>query len=338
MTKPRGFRGVNIRFFCRSEAGSFHIESALLMPVVFWFTLAMLGLGFLAYQKGDLLQSAYEWSERSAYVWKDSHKDAVTGAFVYQDMDDVYAGMASEGLGWLSASLSGFRQAGITLPELKVTGQSLSGRKLRRSSQGLGGRMSGEGAYFNRVLEGEVRADWSRDWASWVQNIMAPQGRRLQEGAAAYVADPVEFLRTVELVTTYASRLKSRFATPVEASKALRQLLPGEAQPVDLRSEAQAKAYLQQLLHAPKAQFSTPYGERFIDVLDADGFAHEAKYTVNKAETKLQIQKDAELIRSGQVKGVVWHFFLLKDKGKFDTTPALLRELEENGIMVVYHQ
>jgi hypothetical protein len=308
------------------------------MPVVFWFTLAMLGLGFLTYQKGDLLQSAYEWSERSAYVWKDSHKDAVTGTFVYQDMDDVYAGMVSEGLGWLRASLGGFRQAGIALPELKVTGQSLSGRKLLRSSQGLGGYISGEGAYFNRVLEGEVRADWSREWASWVQNIMAPQGRRMQEGAAAYVADPVEFLRTVELVTTYASKLKSRFATPEDASKALRQLLPGEAQPVDIRTEAQAKAYLQQLLHAPKARLSTSYGERFIDVLDADGFAHEAKYTVNKADTELQIKKDAELIRSGQVKGVVWHFFLLKNKGKFDTTPALLRELEENGIMVVYHQ
>jgi hypothetical protein len=338
VTNPRGFPGIRIGRFCRSEAGSFHIESTLLMPVVFWFTLAMLGLGFVAYQKGDLLQSAYEWSERSAYVWKDSHKDAVTGAFVYQDMDDVYAGMASEGLGWLRASLSGFRQAGITLPELKLTGQSLSGRKLLRSSQGLEGHISGEGAYFNRVLEGEIRADWSRDWAAWVQNIMAPQGRRLQEGAAAYVADPVEFLRTVELVTTYASKLKGRFATPEDASKALRQLLPGEAQPVDIRTEAQAKAYLQQLLHAEKAKFSTSYGERFIDVLDADGFAHEAKYTVNKADTKLQIKKDVELIRSGKVKGVVWHFFLLKNKGKFDTTPALLRELEENGIMVVYHQ
>lgn len=338
MTTTRGFPVIRIRRFCRSEAGSFHIESTLLMPVVFWFTLAMLGLSFVAYQKGDLLQSAYEWSERSAYVWKDSHKDAVTGAFVYQEMDDVYAGMASEGLGWLRASLGGFRQAGIALPELKVTGQSLSGRKLLRSSQGLGGYISGEGAYFNRVLEGEVRADWSREWASWVQNIMAPQGRRMQEGAATYLADPVEFLRTVELVTTYASKLKSRFATPEDASKALRQLLPGEAQPVDIRTEAQAKAYLQQLLHAPKARLSTSYGERFIDVLDADGFAHEAKYTVNKADTELQIKKDAELIRSGQVKGVVWHFFLLKNKGKFDTTPALLRELEENGIMVVYHQ
>ncbi len=330
-------RGRLLRF-CRNEAGSFHIESTLLMPVVFWFTLAMLGLGFLAYQKGDLLQSAYEWSERSAYVWKDSHKDAVTGAFVYQEMDDVYAGMVSEGLGWLSASLKGFRQAGISLPELKVTGQSLSGRKLLRSSQGLEGHISGEGAYFNRVLEGEVRADWSREWAAWVQNMMAPQGRMLQEGAGAYVADPVEFLRTVELVTTYASKLKSRFATPEDASKALRQLLPGEAQPADIQSEAQAKAYLQQLLHAKGTTISTPYGERIIDVLDADGFAHEAKYTVNKADTKLQIKKDAELIRSGKVKGVVWHFFLVKKTGKFDTTPALLRELEENGIMVVYHQ
>lgn len=338
MTNPRGFLETRICRFCRGEAGSFHIESTLLMPVVFWFTLAMLGLGFVAYQKGDLLQSAYEWSERSAYVWKDSHKDAVTGAFVYQDMDDVYAGMVSEGLGWLRASLKGFRQAEIAFPGLEVSGQSLSGRKLLRSSQELEGQIFGEGEYVNRVLEGEVRADWSREWATWVQNVMAPQGRRLQEGAAAYVADPVEFLRTVELVTTYATKLKSRFATPDEATNALRQLLPGEAQPVDIRSEAQAKAYLQQLLHAKGTTISTPYGDRIIDVLDADGFAHEAKYTVNKADTKLQIKKDAELIRSGKVKGVVWHFFLVKKTGKFDTTPTLLRELEESGIMVVYHQ
>ncbi|RAV02414.1 TadE/TadG family type IV pilus assembly protein [Paenibacillus sp. YN15] len=327
-----------LRRFCRNEAGSFHVESALLMPVVFWFTLAMLGLGFLAYEKGDLIQAAYEWSERSAYVWKDSHKDAVSGAFVYQDMDDVYAGMVSEGLGWLRASLSGFRQADIALPGLQVSGQSLSGRKLWRSSQGLDGNISGKGSYFNRVLEGEVRADWSREWSSWVQNILSPQGRQLEEGASVYVADPVEFLRTVELVSTYASKLKSRFSSPEEASKALRQLLPGEAQPVIIKSEAQAKAYLQQLLHANGTSLETPYGNRVIDVLDADGFAHEAKYTVNKTDAKLQIQKDAELIRTGKVKGVVWHFFLVQKTGKFDTTPALLRELAENGIMVVYHQ
>jgi hypothetical protein len=160
----------------------------------------------------------------------------------------------------------------------------------------------------------------------------------LEEGASAYVADPVEFLRTVELVSTYAAKLKSRFASPEEASKALQQLLPGEAQPVSIDSEDQAAAYLQQLLNAKGEKLSTPYGERIIDVLDADGFAHEAKYNVNMSATKLQIEKDVELIRSGQVKGVVWHFFLLKKTGKYDTTPALLRELEENGIMVVYHQ
>lgn len=328
----------NINTFRRSESGSFHVESALVMPLLFWFTLAMLALGFLAYEKGELIQTAYEWSERSAYVWKDSHKDAVTGAFVYQNMDDVYSSLVSEGLGWLRTSVKGFRQAEIAIPGLEVSGQSLSGKKLLRSSQGVGVHVTGQGLYYNRVLEGEVRAEWSREWAQWVQSVMAPRDRRMEEQASAYVADPVEFLRTVDLVTAYASKLASRFSSPEEASQTLHKLMPGEAEPVVIDSERDAKVYLQQLLHAEGTVLATPYGNRVIDVLDADGFAHEAKYTVNKTDAKLQIQKDAELIRSGKVKGVVWHFFAVKRTGKFDTTPALLMELEKNGIMVVYHQ
>jgi hypothetical protein len=326
------------RRFLRDEAGSLLIESSLIMPLMFLFTLVMLALGYLAYQKAALVQDAYEWSERTAYVWKDSHRDPVTGAFTYKELDDVYSSMISEKLGWLGASMSSFRQAGIELPDRTLTGQSLPGTKLLRSSEGLGSAIHGQGSYYNRVLEGEVRAEWNTSWAAIAKMYTSRQDQKLNAMASAFYSDPVELLRTVDIVRIYTNKLKERFSSPSDAAEELKQLLPGKPQAENINSEAKAKAYLRQLIGGSGREAETSYGRRVIDVLDTDGFAHEAKYTVNKSDVKLQIQKDAELIRTGKVKGVVWHFFALKSNGKFDTTPAMLKELEANGIMVVYHR
>lgn len=329
--------GAKLGRFLKGEAGSLTIESALLYPVLFFFTIALLALGWMAYQKAGLTQASYEWSERAAYVWKDSHKDPVTGAFSYSEMDDVYSSLFSEGLGWLGASFQGFKQADIRFPGRSLTGQDLPGTKLLRSSESAGSAIFGEGAYYNRIIEGEVQANWAIAPTGLGKSLPFRLPQQLNAKASAYYADPVEFMRTVDLVTLYSAKLKERFPSPAKAEEELKDLLPGKPQAVTITSEEQAKAYLRQILNASGTSEETTLGGREIDVLDSDGFAHDAKYTVNSQQYSKQIQKDAELIRTGQVKGVVWHFFIHKD-GKFAATPAMLKELEENGIMVVYHR
>ncbi|MDF2923400.1 MAG: hypothetical protein K0R57_2314 [Paenibacillaceae bacterium] len=331
------------RYFCRlrrlarEDRGSFLIEASLTLPLLFLFTVVLLGVGLIAYQKSLFIQQSYEWSERTAYVWKDSHRDPVTGAFTYKNMDDIYATMISEGLGWLGASFNGFEQASIRLPDLRLSGQSLSAAKLLRSSRQQIPDISGQGSYYNRLLEGEVRARWMTEGAASDHSFLQFAPRTMNVEASSYYSDPVEFLRTADLIVTYAQKLKQRFFSPKEAVEELSGLLPKPAEKPQINSEAQAKLYLKQLLGSSGAELETSYGKRIIDVLDSDGIAHEAKYTINPSNIDEQILKDAELIRTGQVKGVVWHFFYAVRYKKYYATPALLKKLEENGIMVVYH-
>ena len=49
-----------------------------------------------------------------------------------------------------------------------------------------------------------------------------------------------------------------------------------------------------------------------------------------------QIEKDAELLRKGDVTEVQWHFF--PGKSGFGPTPALEAELNRHGIKVIRHE
>ncbi|WP_438445797.1 hypothetical protein [Gorillibacterium sp. sgz5001074] len=321
----------------KDERGRILIEAAILMPLVMIVTLLLVGAGYMAFSRAELIQRTMEWTERAAFVWKDSHKDPVTGAFSYEEMDDIYSSMFSEAAGLFSSAFRGFRQAELRLPDGTVTGAGSSSAKLLRSSSGEV-RFSGMAVHINRLVEGEVRAEWKR-YASdpGPRSILFPAAKRTA-AASSYISDPVDMLRTMELIGTYSAKLKSRFATPESMTEKLKGIIPGNLSRPAIRSEREAKAYIQQLVHGSAMKVTTPYGERHIDALDRDGIMHEAKYTVNKTDAQLQIQKDAELIRTGAVKGVVWHFFPVARTGKCDITPKLRKSLEDNGIMVVLHQ
>ncbi len=51
--------------------------------------------------------------------------------------------------------------------------------------------------------------------------------------------------------------------------------------------------------------------------------------------TKLQVLKDAKLLKSGAVKEVVWEFSTSQVTGKGGPTPQLLNLLQQNGIKVI---
>lgn len=332
-----GARALSWRRFVKSESGSLLLEASMIMPLMLLLTVVLLAIGFIAYQRSEAVHHTFQWTERAAYVWKDSHKDPQTGAFSYNEMDDVYSAMLSEGLGWLGAAFRGFKQAEIRLPDLALSGQSLSGAKLLRSSHDIVPDFAGTGSYYNLLLEGEVRAQWSLGAGDGSPSSIFQAGNADFQ-ASSYYADPVELLRNVDLITTYAAKLKERFAGPEEAVEQMKELLPKPPDKPKIESAAQAAAYLRFLMTGDKDRKKTPVGDRVVDVLDSDGIAHDAKYYVNSPGYKEQIQKDVELIRSGQVKGVVWHFFYIEKEGKYGASKAMLKALEENGIMVVYHR
>lgn len=82
----------------------------------------------------------------------------------------------------------------------------------------------------------------------------------------------------------------------------------------------------------------TSEGGRYIDQL-VGGVANESKvgYTSLTKSISTQIAKDAELLKSGDIKGAVWHFFKSPVTGKVGASHPLLDELAKNGIKTVIH-
>uniref|UniRef100_UPI00386B2173 RHS repeat domain-containing protein n=1 Tax=Pseudobutyrivibrio sp. TaxID=2014367 RepID=UPI00386B2173 len=85
--------------------------------------------------------------------------------------------------------------------------------------------------------------------------------------------------------------------------------------------------------------FSTSLGKRYVDQF-VDGIAHESKvgYTSLTKSNRLQIAKDVELMKSGQIKSSKWHFFRSPETGKVGASQPLLNELKKNGIEIIIHE
>ncbi|MDO4712205.1 MAG: hypothetical protein Q4A75_09520, partial [Peptostreptococcaceae bacterium] len=119
-------------------------------------------------------------------------------------------------------------------------------------------------------------------------------------------------------------RLKEGFSTGAEAEEYMREVtLKGKAVP-----------------HGMK----TSLGMRYLDGLDNNRIAHEAKtgYVTFRYELERQILKDAELFREGYVEGVVWHFYrsaYAKANGKPDigAHDNVILFLMENKIEYIIH-
>jgi len=104
---------------------------------------------------------------------------------------------------------------------------------------------------------------------------------------------------------------------------------------------AQAEAFVRYLTGGKKTTLYVTlagrYQPRFVDVLTKSGTAYEVKageYSVRKL-TRNQVAKDAELLRSGQVKEIIWAFFRSPIDQKIGPSPALESLLKANDIRIV---
>ncbi|MBB5610992.1 adhesin HecA-like repeat protein [Janthinobacterium sp. S3M3] len=83
----------------------------------------------------------------------------------------------------------------------------------------------------------------------------------------------------------------------------------------------------------------TSKGLRFVDQLTVNNIANEAKvgYATLDTFTALQVSKDAELLQTRAVNGVVWNFYTSPVTGKGGPSAALLKALTDAGIKVIIH-
>lgn len=319
------------------EDGSYTMEATLVLPLVLFCTVAVVLFGLYLYDKAILYRDAAITADRAAFVWDNSHKDPVTGAFPIGEDDGLYWRFTGDGIaGWFGFGGNG---GSVTVPlPAEQPGTRTDGPrgKLLKAARMLPQQAGGSLAYSNRLLERTVAVRLERTFV-WNSFVRAWFGTRHAAAEAdAVVIDPVETIRTIDLVRTYAPRLNA-IMTPEQAGQALPAPQQEEPEPT-IRSEAEASAYIRQLVGGREVHFDTDVGQwRKVDALDRDGVAHEAKYTVNQADARQQIAKDVELMRSGRVKGVVWHFFRHAVNGSTGLTDKLRRDLERSGIVVIVH-
>lgn len=330
----------------RNEKGSYTLESALLFPVIFVLSVFFVFVGFYVYQNVVVYQLAASSSQKAAHYWTNSHADPASGRFVPGQYDGLYWRLMDDNVGQIIGLKGGIRNGTISLPVDEPTDDwSLPRQKLASVSRYFPKKIGGQMRFSHRGVARKIEASLDAPFGSpALPYFTLPE--RSEAIAGALISEPVEFLRLLQLATTYVERLRASGIDEEQSQRAHDQFL-GKLSQSDFRYHnatiehgAGAEIYMREMLEATGPHtFSTSHGLRRIDALDDHGIAHQAYLTFGNAQLKNeQMPKDIELLEKGLVNGVVWHFFRKEGQtGRVGPSKALRQELEKNGIVVVIH-
>lgn len=215
------------RAIWKNNEGNFTIEASLVLPIVLMVVALLLFLCLYIYQKSFLVQASSAVSERSAFIWDNSHKEAVSGSVPEGIHDPLYWRLTDDHLlgtlfGWGSAGSS----SRFSIPGEVSDGGELPVVKMSKAAQAAPHGMRGEISYDNKVLLRKVSTELS--WPETITPLarVMPGGLELQVSSPSVIVDPVEFIRTVELMRYYGSKFKGiggHRTDPGTASEVLRQ-------------------------------------------------------------------------------------------------------------------
>lgn len=209
------------------EEGSFTIEASLVLPLVFVVVVLLLFLCLYIYQKSMLVQVSNAASERVAFIWDNSYKEATDGAVEEGVYDSLYWRLTDDAL---LASLFGWGggQGGqsMSLPGKDVDQGGLPVRKLAKGSSALPVGIRGEIYYDNKLLLRTVETELQQAVSlTPVTRILNGDGN-IYAAAQSAVVDPVEYIRTIDLMRYYGSKFQGTGGSKTDqgvASEVLRR-------------------------------------------------------------------------------------------------------------------
>jgi len=197
----------------KDERGSFTIEASLLLPIVMFITMLLLFFCLYSYQQSMLLQVASASTERAAYNWDNSHKE-VSGSFVTGEFDSLYWRIGEDALlSSLFGGVGGNGSVAIDLPKAVSEIKGLPATKLNSASSMVPDNMLGEMGYTYGLNGRKVSVRLKRMLDLPVlDDVLSDKANPLVK-AQSIVTEPVEFIRTVDLMRYYGSKFKEGSAS-----------------------------------------------------------------------------------------------------------------------------
>ncbi|MFS0723445.1 TadE/TadG family type IV pilus assembly protein [Paenibacillus sp. 1P07SE] len=218
----------SLRSLVRGERGSFTIEASLVFPAVLVALLAMLFMSMYVYQKVVLYHSASLTAGRAAHSWDNSHRDAMSGLAPAGQYDALYWRLHDDHmLDSLFGLVADTEPVRVQLPDGGTSEGGLPTTKLSAAAvfipEAYGGDLTFEGGLLQRTVTARVRQPIRIAPLEYLIGHSEPQAR-----AAGTVVDPVEFIRSVDLVRYYTAKFGDGADTNAKRSQAA-EILRGRA-------------------------------------------------------------------------------------------------------------
>lgn len=189
------------------DEGSFTVEASMLLPIIMFITMLLLFFCLYTYQRSMLLQIASAVTERAAYNWDNSYK-GTEGTFAAGEYDSLYWRIGEDGL---LAALFGLtaKDGGseIMLPVAADSG-NLPEKKLVQSSGMIPANLSGQVDYTYSLKGRKVGAELKQMLHLPVLDGILEDQADPEVEAQSVVTEPVEFIRTIDLMRYYGSKFK----------------------------------------------------------------------------------------------------------------------------------
>ncbi|NEU27001.1 pilus assembly protein [Paenibacillus polymyxa] len=197
------------RKLAQKEDGSFSLEASLVFPILLLVIFVMLFFCLYIYQKSILVQVASTASERAAYSWDNSFKDPRTGAFAQGQRDSLYWRLKDDVMlaalfGWARAD----NQERVQVPG-GTGGGGMPTQKLSNAANKMPIGMQGQMTYENSIIRRRVTTELNKMVKVPLLNQFLDQ-TDLQGKMSSGVVEPVEWIRTVEMVRYYGAKFMGR--------------------------------------------------------------------------------------------------------------------------------
>jgi hypothetical protein len=212
--KGKGTFRSRVKDLHKNMSGAFTLEATLIFPSIMIIMICLIITSLAVYEKVVLVQRAQVIADRIAYTWDNSLKDASTGEFAVNEYTTSDGG---DGLYWrmtdddfLSQFVSGFRRSGTTSIEIgsEHGGSGPEAKLSRITSNALPRDATGTVEFENKITGRVITVKLERElsFPEWVTNITGTD--RVSASSSSVVTEPVEFMRTTDLLISYYEKLK----------------------------------------------------------------------------------------------------------------------------------